>query len=310
MWQLGDRLFATTEKRFSIRRCAECDTDYLDAMPEAEELASYYPQGYWVGPASGKGGGGLLARASERYRRLVLRDHVGFAESVIEQQRQRGLTLRIIDVGCGDGSYLGALGADRCVGMDISGAALRESKRRGLAAVRGTVCAGERPTAPFADHSFSVITSFHFLEHVADPRPVLAELRRILHPDGDLILQVPNKDSWQARLLGRRWAGLDVPRHLVNYSARTLCRVLEESGFEVVRQSHFSLRDNPTTLANSLVPALYPPARQARRHPPTGLGAWGASMAYLAVTLGSLPFTLVESALGRGAAVMVQARHA
>ena len=67
------------------------------------------------------------------------------------------------------------------------------------------------------------------------------------------------------------------------------------------------------TLANSLVPALYPPGRQARQtrqHPPTGLGAWSGSLAYLAVTLGSLPFTLVESAFGRGAAVMVQARHA
>lgn len=308
MWQLGDRLFATTGKRFEVRRCEACDTDFLDPMPQADELASYYPQGYWVGTEPEEKGGGLLARGFEAYRRLVLRNHVTFVERVIDQQEQRGLTPRIIDVGCGDGSYLDALGAGSCLGMDISMPALQASRLRGLAGVQGTVCTGERPTAPFADDAFSLITSFHFLEHVADPRPVLRELRRILRPDGDLVLQVPNKDSWQARLLGRRWSGLDVPRHLVNYSARTVRHVLEECGFEVVRESHLSVRDGPMTLANSLTPSLYPPARHTRPEPDTGLRAWCTSTAYLAVVVGSLPFSLLESAFGHGAAVMVQAR--
>jgi SAM-dependent methyltransferase len=309
LWRLGDRLFGTTEKLFGVRRCVRCCTDYLDPMPEPRELAGYYPQGYWVGPASADRAE-RLARVTELYRRLVLRDHVAFLRRVIDEQRRRGLTPRIIDVGCGDGSCLGALRADRCTGMDVSMPALRASRGRGLSAVRGSVCTGERPTAPFADGSFSLIASFHFLEHVPDPRPVIAELRRMLHPDGDLVIQVPNKGSWQARLLGRRWSGLDVPRHLVNYSARTLCDVLEECGLTVVRQSHYSLRDNPTILANSLVPGLYPLARQARRGPRAGPGAWCASAAYLAVTLAALPLTLLESACGRGAAVMVQARPA
>jgi len=237
MWRLGDRLFGTTEKLFSLHRCARCSTDYLDPMPEPHELAGYYPQGYWVGPAPDDRTG-RMARAAERYRRLVLRDHIAFVQRVIEEQQRRGLAPRIIDVGCGDGSFLGALGVECCTGMDVSMSALRAGRGRGLTLVHGSVCTGERPTAPFADGSFSLIASFHFLEHVRNPRPVIAELRRLLHPDGDLVIQVPNKASCQAGLFGRRWSGLDVPRHLVNYSARSLCDVLQECGFTVVRQSH------------------------------------------------------------------------
>lgn len=309
MWRIGDRLFATTEKLFTVRRCDACGTDFLDPMPAGEELAGYYPEGYWVGPAPEQDVG-LLARALATYRRMLLRDHVSFVREVIEQQGRRGLEPRILDVGCGDGSYLDALGAEGCMGMDISTSALGAMRLRGLTAVRGTVCDDDRPSAPFADDSFTLITSFHFLEHVADPRPVLGELRRILREDGDLVLQVPNKDSWQARLLGRRWGGLDVPRHLVNYSAGTLRRVLEDCGLKVVRESHYSLRDGPLTLANSLAPALYPPARVAREDVDAAASGWAPSLAYLGLTLAVLPFSLAESAFGHGAAVMVQARPA
>jgi SAM-dependent methyltransferase len=307
IWQLGDRLFGTTDRLFWLRRCSDCATDYLDPMPEAHELAGYYPEGYWVGPAEA-GRAGMLDRATALYRRLVLKDHVTFVRRVIEEQQDRGLTPRVVDVGCGDGSYLAALRASGSAGMDVSMPALRASLSRGLTVVRGSVCRGERSTAPFADGSFSLVVSFHFLEHVPDPRPVIAELLRLLQPGGDLVIQVPNKGCWQARLFGRRWSGLDVPRHLVNYSTRTLCDVLRECGLTVVRQSHYSLRDNPTILVNSLVPGLYPLARQARRLPRTGPAAWIASVAYLALTLVALPLTLVESCFGRGAAVTVQAR--
>ena len=121
-------------------------------------------------------------------------------------------------------------------------------------------------------------------------------------------LQVPNADSWQAKLLGRRWGGYDVPRHLVNYSARTLRSTLEQHGFTVTAENHHSLRDNPTTLANSLVPGLYPPSRMARRAGPDGLGGTLANLAYLGVTLASMPFCLLEAACGAGASVMLRAQ--
>jgi hypothetical protein len=79
------------------------------------------------------------------------------------------------------------------------------------------------------------------------------------------VVQVPNAASWQFRLLGRRWSGVDVPRHLFDFRGRDVERLLEECGMEVVRRKYFSLRDNPAGLASSVAPALDPMARRVRR---------------------------------------------
>jgi SAM-dependent methyltransferase len=298
LWEVGDRLFATTRRRFEVLRCAACALEFQGPPLSREEIASFYPPGYWVGPPEAAAAERRLARATEAYRRFVLRDHVGFVRRVVEGQRERGTWRGLLDVGCGDGSFLSALGARPAVGLDWSLEAVRSVRARGFAAVRGGLEA-----APFAPGAFSVVTMFHYLEHVSPARPSLDAVRRLLSPHGRLVVQVPNADCWQRTLLRARWAGYDPPRHLVHYTTATLRRTLEQHGFEVLRVTHASLRDNPTTLANSVAPSLYPPARAAR-----GRHGWLGSLAYLGLVLAGTPFALLESACGRGAAVMMEAK--
>ena len=78
--------------------------------------------------------------------------------------------------------------------------------------------------------------------------------------------------------------------------------------FEIVAENHHCIRDNPTALANSLVPALYPPARLARGGRQQGLGSLLANLAYLGVTVACMPWSFVEALCGHGASVMVRAR--
>ena len=84
--------------------------------------------------------------------------------------------------------------------------------------------------------------------------------------------------------------------------------MLAQNGFEVLGINHHCLRDNPTTLSNSLVPKLYPPGRVSRGGAQAGAGALMANLAYLGVTMLCTPFAVVEALLGRGASVMVHAR--
>jgi len=300
-WSLGDRLFRTTTARFDLHRCRDCGAHFLHPRPTPEELRGFYPRGYWV---ERRGGAGSVRRVlTGAYRQLVLGDHRRFLARVAAGQEERGLPLRHLDVGCGDGSYLSLSPAPVRVGLDLAPAALANVRGRGLQAVRGSV-----PGSPFRSGSFTLVSMLHYLEHLPAPEPALAEVRRLLVPGGDLIVQIPVLDSWQARLLGRWWGGLDVPRHLVDYRAANLRSALAAAGFAVIRESRLSLRDNPTALANSLVPALYPPARAARRRGHQGLAGWVGDLVYLGVVLLALPFTLLETAAGRGATVMVQAR--
>ena len=297
-WDVADRLFATTPRRFEVLACPACALEFQGPPLTREEIASFYPSGYWVGAPDADAPAGFLARATESYRRFVLRDHVHFVRRVVERQRADGSWRGLLDVGCGDGSFLTALDARPAAGLDWSLEAVHAVRSRGFAAVRGGLEA-----TPFREGAFSVVTMFHYLEHVSPARPSLDAVRRLLSRDGRLVVQVPNADCWQRSLLGGRWAGYDPPRHLIHYTTATLRRTLESSGFEVVRVTHASLRDNPTTLANSLAPSLYPPARAAR-----GRDGLAASLAYLGLVLAGLPFALLESAAGHGAAVMMEAR--
>jgi SAM-dependent methyltransferase len=149
----------------------------------------------------------------------------------------------------------------------------------------------------------------HVLEHLPDPRVYLAAAHRLLRPDGRLVIHVPNASSWQFRLLGARWSGLDVPRHLFDYRDRDVERLLTGAGFEVVRRGYFSLRDNPAGLATSLAPGLDPMARRVRKAPEDGATRLAKDMAHFALAAAALPFTVAEAACRAGSTVMMEARR-
>ncbi len=298
LFRASDRLYHTTTEEFSVVRCDDCGLMRLSPVPEPAELHRYYPENYWFAPDPT-----AASRLEESYRRLVLRDHVRFVEQALQSSRARG---PLLDVGCGGGLFLGMMRdrGRRVVGLDNSReAAAIAWRRQGVPAV----CA-DLLRAPLPSGSLGGLTMFHVLEHLYDPRAFLRAAHDLLQEDGRLVAQVPNAASWQARLLGRSWNGVDVPRHLFDFRARDLERLIASCGFEVVRRKFFSLRDNPAGLASSLAPALDPMARRVRRLAEGSFERLAKDLIYLGLVVGSLPFTVLEAAFGAGSTVMIEAR--
>ncbi len=302
LFEASDRLYRTTDKKFAVVRCGGCGLLRLDPQPAPEELKQYYPRHYWFAPDQS-----AASRLEERYRRLVLRDHVRFVERALRGSRARG---PLLDVGCGGGLFLGMLRERgfRVMGLDWSReAAAIAWRRQGAPAVCGSL---EKP--PFAPGTLGAITMFHVIEHLYDPRAYLIAARQLLARDGRLVVQVPNAACWQFRVLGSRWNGIDVPRHLYDFRDRDLERLLESCGFEVARRKFFSLRDNPAGLASSLAPGLDPMARRVRgvRGAPSVSGAarLAKDLTYFALLLAALPATAIEAVLRAGSTVMIEAR--
>jgi len=291
-----DRLYRTTSKLFNLVECAACGALYLSPPPSREELARAYPAGYWW--AAGNEGG-LARRLEGLYRRAVLRDHVAFVTRAIGPP-----PARILDVGCGSGDLLAALHERgySCTGMDDSPAALAAASQHGVAALLADYHA-----APLRPESFDAVGMFHFLEHISDPACALRFAHHVLRTPGRLIVQVPNAASWQSAMLGARWSGLDVPRHLVNFRRGNLERLVEQCGFRIVRRKHFSLRDNPAALATSVAPGLEPVSRRARRR--EGVAARLAlDLAYFALVVAAMPLAAAEAVVGRGGTIMLEAQ--
>jgi len=319
LFSATDRLYGTTDKIFRIVECGDCRLIRLDPQPTPTELRDYYPPGYWFIPESS-----AADRLEQRYRRFVLRDHLHFVERALrESQAQRAQRMRsgstrgapqaledqglVLDVGCGGGLFLQMLSERRNVrvaGLDFSlDAASMAWRRAGVPAVCATL---SRP--PFAPESCAAITMFHVLEHLYDPPSYLDAAHKLLRPDGRLILQVPNAACWQFLLLGERWNGIDVPRHLTDFRLSDIDSLLSSCGFEVLRYKHFSLRDNPAGMATSLAPMLDPMARRLRGVVETPRQRLWKDLLYVSLVCASVPFTLLEAACRAGSTIMVEAR--
>lgn len=138
--------------------------------------------------------------------------------------------LRLLDAGCGTGGTTIRLQRfGHVVGVDLAWEALGPAATRGLDGrlVRGTV---ER--LPFADASFDAVTSFEVIYHlgVGDDRRAFSELRRVLRPDGVLLLRLPAHD-W----LRGEHDRLVHTRH--RYDRSEVRARLAEAGFTVERLS-------------------------------------------------------------------------
>ncbi|WP_353686677.1 class I SAM-dependent methyltransferase [Thermodesulfovibrio sp. 3462-1] len=92
---------------------------------------------------------------------------------------------------------------------------------------------GTLEEAKFPDNSFDVITMNHVIEHVPDPIVLLTECRRVLKPEGKLMVVTPNIGSLGRRLFGEYWLHWDPPRHLFLFSPKSLRTCAERAGLIV-----------------------------------------------------------------------------
>jgi SAM-dependent methyltransferase len=286
-----DRLFGIAPGTYSVLECKGCGLVRLSPRPTPEQVAGFYATNYWF---SGR-------RLQELYRRLVLVDQVLFAARAAQ-----AATGTVLDVGCGGGLFLSLMKRRgfNVLGLDFSAEAARVAREQN--GVR--VLVGDLRSADLQPASCSLITMYHVVEHLLDPAAYLRAAAMLLKPDGRLIVQVPDRDCWEASLLGANWTGFDVPRHIHVFRSSDLRRLLQCCGFEVVREKHFSLRDHPAGLATGLAPSFDPVVRAIRGRDHTAIARIMKDFLYLGLTAAALPLTLIEAVFGKGSSVTIEAR--
>ena len=105
---------------------------------------------------------------------------------------------RVLDLGCRTGAVTEHfLPGNEVVGLDVDSEALERAQARGIATVWGDV----EERLPFDDASFDVVVAGEILEHTRFPEDVVAEIARVLRPDGVLVGSVPNAYRLKNRLV-------------------------------------------------------------------------------------------------------------
>lgn len=293
-----DFLYHSTERSFLFVECRECRMVRLYPRPEPDEIRRYYPPALTAGGRAAPPG-----RLSRFVQRLLMHGQVKFVRQTVRRVPWDG---PVLDVGCGTGRFLRELNLpqQRLVGLDFSVDAAAEAWASNAVPA---VC-GALTNPPFAAGLFSTITMFQVLEHLYDPSVYVQAAAQLLHPAGRLIVQVPNAGAWQFVLFGEHWSGLDMPRHLMLFHYRDLENLLNFCGFEIVRRKRFSLLDDPTMLATSLVPELNPRVRLVRGVDENESAAMVKHLLFGLFWLLALPIAAIESLCHGGASLIVEAR--
>lgn len=102
--------------------------------------------------------------------------------------------LRVLDIGCGDAGVPVAFAraGARATGLEPALVNLRRGRVRAEDhGVTVALLAGVAETLPFPDRAFDLAILDNVLEHVRDRDRALAEIRRVLAPDGILYLVTP-----------------------------------------------------------------------------------------------------------------------
>ena len=212
-WLTGRDRFELRTQRYDLLHCTACEMVWLDSPPSPEEMGAHYTSHYYqVITAGGEGS----APRWEGHARAVTR------------YRDRG---SLLDLGCSAGAFLSAVQGRNfeLYGVEISEPSARQARNR----TGAQVFVGDVLHAPFSPESFDVITSFDVLEHLYQPREIMAKVSEWLKPGGIFYVSIPNIRSWEARLFQSYWYGLELPRHLSHFSPESLRHLGTSAGLQV-----------------------------------------------------------------------------
>lgn len=176
----------------TLARCRSCGTVSQRDLPSPDEIRGLYREKDYYASW------GL----EKSYARVEAMKRLSFRR-VFEKLERRVRPGRLLDVGCATG-FLMAEGESR--GWEAHGAELN-AYAAGVARRRfgARVHAGPLETLAEAPGSFRAVTLVDVIEHVSDPRAVLARARDLLEPGGVLVVVTPDVRSLSARVLGRWW---------------------------------------------------------------------------------------------------------
>lgn len=276
-----------TQDVFSVLRCSKCDLSWTQPVPN--DLNPYYPHTYRRYNIF------VLSVLKFLYRRRVSRWNQLFDKP--------GSAL---ELGCGDGFMLNAL---RSYGWRVFGTERTDSmaafarKNFGL-----TVYVEDNAPIPTGE-KYDLVIMFQVLEHLRDPILQLTRAVSLLGPNGKLIICVPNRASWQAKLCKEQWFHLDVPRHLFHWSPDSLRVAAEIAGVKFDSSSFTSLEHDPYGWIQSILNCAFGDRNRMTlllmRAKPFQLRDLVMLMLAVAITPCAFLVSLSSWVLGRGAIIQV-----
>lgn len=276
---------------YSIGRCPSCALEQTVPMPTDGELKNLYENYYNFSGEKNT----FYTRLRERFLFSGLYAVWTAIDGDISFHSRKG-SGRLLDIGCNEGRGLEICRRNGFTpeGFELNRAAAAVAKAKGFSVYTDRL--EDRPKS-----YYDVALLSNVLEHSTEPKAMLAQIRRLLKPGGQVWISCPNRNSWLCAAFGRYWINWHVPFHISHFSPATLTSLLECSGFKVTKIAH----KTPALWAvHSLLARLF-----ARRGRPTVELRNPVLVASLMLGLRGIffPFLWLGNALKKGDCLVVTA---
>ena len=201
--------FSVSQESFAIVKCKKCELLFTNPRPTIENLHKYYQSENYVSHANKSNS---PINAAYKFARLfTLNNKV----KLVKKFHKNG---NLLDYGCGTGAFLNVA---RKNGFNVTGYEPSSDAHKEIDKTLKPSILDKIDDLTFKKH-FHIITLWHVLEHISDLSETVERLKKMLHPEGRLIIAVPNNESYDATYYKEYWAAYDLPRHLYHFTPKTI----------------------------------------------------------------------------------------
>ncbi|MBP4141168.1 class I SAM-dependent methyltransferase [Flavobacterium sp. I-SCBP12n] len=213
--------YSVSQEDFDLYYDEKLDMLITHPQPSLENLGKYYESVDYISHTDSKRS--LFEKCYHFIKSIALKNKLNLINSV---QPAKG---SILDIGAGTGDFLSFVQQEgwQAIGVEPSEKAKAIAKKKGVSFVGNT--------SELENNSFDVISMWHVLEHVPDLDSQIKELKRLLKPNGTLIIAVPNFKSFDAKHYGKFWAAFDVPIHFWHFSKTAIKLLFEQEEMKLVK---------------------------------------------------------------------------
>jgi 2-polyprenyl-3-methyl-5-hydroxy-6-metoxy-1,4-benzoquinol methylase len=205
--------YSVSKETFDLYYDETLDMLITSPQPSLENLGRYYESADYISHTDSKRS--LFEKTYHFAKSIALKNKLNLINS---SSSSKG---KLLDIGAGTGDFL--LTAKES-GWNTIGVEPSE-KAKAIAVKKGVKFTSS--TEELESHTFDVITMWHVLEHVPNLENKIKELKRLVKPNGTIIIAVPNFKSYDAKYYGKFWAAYDVPIHFWHFS-KTAIKLLFE----------------------------------------------------------------------------------
>jgi SAM-dependent methyltransferase len=215
--------YTVSREIFQLNKCDNCGFVLTSPRPSDENISKYYKSENYI--SHSEISSGLKNRLYLFVRKIALAFKVKLVKRFIKPNDL------VIDFGAGTGAFIHALKSNGilCKGYEP------DSDARKKAELTKKIKLADTEEFYNQNEQASVITLWHVLEHIPDLSKFIDAASQNLTDNGRLIIAVPNRNSYDAKIYDKYWAAYDVPRHLWHFRKKDLEELFALHDFELIQ---------------------------------------------------------------------------